>query len=110
MQPRFSGVRRCFSTWFAACGLFVGVVSASSEPRSPDEVLVRGRNLEIKQRDLDEMWRRIEVEHLNFGRIIPPDEVEFRQATLLDQMIFSRIAVARATENDRQKARERADK
>lgn len=75
----------------------------------PDEVLARGTNLVILRQDLNEVYERMQTGLMNVGQLLPADRQEQVQAQLLDQLIFIRLCEARATAQDRARAKFESD-
>jgi peptidyl-prolyl cis-trans isomerase C len=88
------------------------VVPAEDKPaaKDPDEVWARGKGIEIKRSDVEEILRRIEMEQVNQGRLLPEDKRTHFEARVLEQLIFTKLTLALATDEDRKKGQENAAK
>ena len=75
----------------------------------PDDVLARGTNMVILRRELDGIYQRIQTSLMNVGQLLPADRREQVQAQLLDQLIFLRLCEARATAQDKVRAKFESD-
>lgn len=78
--------------------------TTSATSLNPSEILARGRGFEIRREELNDRYQRFEGEQVNLGRVLPPDEKEFRLALMLEQLIFQKCVLTRGTDEDRQKA------
>ncbi|MFM8358731.1 MAG: peptidylprolyl isomerase [Verrucomicrobiota bacterium] len=69
-----------------------------------NDLLVTARTWNIQRQELDLVMRRVGKSLLQAGRILPEEELKALERRQLDQMIFTRICLARATGADREKA------
>ena len=70
-----------------------------------DPVLVRGKGLEVKRSQLEDAFTAYAANLAARGETLPPDERSFREAQLLDRLIITRLLVARAVAQDKERAK-----
>ena len=90
---------------------------AADAPRSTkfsdlfgDEVLARGKGVEVKRSQLDEAYIAYKANLVSRGSNMPEDQRTPREAQLLDRLIITQLLISRLTDADRVRARELADK
>ncbi|HVY71964.1 MAG TPA: SurA N-terminal domain-containing protein, partial [Verrucomicrobiae bacterium] len=76
----------------------------------PDDVICKGKGLEIKQAELDKRIMQAEAGAKAQGRSIPPEQKTMMRQQLLDQMVTTKLLLAKANDTDRKKGKEDADK
>lgn len=76
--------------------------------QSADEVLVKATGWQILRRDLDTAFKRQETELLHMGRILSEEEESAVRRQLLEQMIFTKLCLAKANAEDRETAKKMA--
>lgn len=84
-----------WSWWILAC---------LGQAAGTNDLLVTARTWTIQRQELDSVMRRVGKGLLQAGKILPEEELKALERRQLDQMIFTRICLARATDADRQKA------
>jgi len=87
-----------------AWGWCVGLscVLASSDP---EVMLVRGRGVEIRRRDLDALFERSKTELTHQGQVLSEAQTRALRAQLLERLVLFRLCEVRARESDRKRAR-----
>ncbi len=105
LSPRRRAAAAGWLSLLAVCGL---VEASAALPDSP--VVARGRGLEIRQAELDETLTALKGTLATQGQAIPREEEPAMRARLLDRMILTRILLQRATDADKARARELADR
>jgi peptidyl-prolyl cis-trans isomerase C len=75
-----------------------------------DDVLCKGKGIEIKRSQLDEAFTQFRANVAVRGQTVPEEKRDLYETQLLDRLVVSRLLVSRATDEDRKKAREQADK
>ncbi|MCX8157958.1 MAG: peptidylprolyl isomerase [Verrucomicrobiae bacterium] len=76
----------------------------------PDSVVAKGRGVEVKRSQVDEAYNLFKANAAAQGRNLREEDRHRDQAMLLDRIISTKLLVARATDEDRKKAAENADK
>ncbi len=85
--------------WWGCVGLAWAM--AASEP---DEVLVRGKGVEIRRRDVDGMFERANAEAVHQGQILSDEQRAALRVQLLERLLLVRLCEHRATPADRRRA------
>lgn len=88
----------CASTAFAAQPLF------------DDPVIARGKGVEIKQSRLEETYIHHKANLASRNKPIPEGQRTLREAQLLDRLIVTQLLMNRATDADKTKAKDLAEK
>lgn len=70
-----------------------------------DEVIVRGRGIEVRRAELEAGIGRLKSQALHQGQVLDGARLDGLRQSLLDQMILLRLCAARAEEADRAVAR-----
>lgn len=83
--------------------LWLGVHGAAGA--GAEEVIVRGRGLEVRRAELEAGIGRLKAQALRRGQILDEAQLDGLRQSLLDQMILLRVCAARAEEADRAVAR-----
>lgn len=103
----------------ALCGVAFGAVWVSvafSAPGSPvvelfpDPVVAKGKGFEIKQSEVDDAIASLKASLATQNQPFPDRERDTIAAKLLDRLVLTRILLQKATDEDRAKAKELADK
>ena len=88
--------------------------AAPAKPESkelfPDTVVAKGKGVEVKRSQVDEAYNLFKANATAQGRSLREEDRSRDQAMILDRIISTKLLVARATEEDKQKAGENADK
>lgn len=93
--------------WVAVLSL---TASAATDGFFADEVLVRGRNVEIRRPALENAYLQFKANATLRNQPIPPDRREELEAMLLDRLVVTELMLKRATDADREWGRAEADK
>jgi peptidyl-prolyl cis-trans isomerase C len=75
----------------------------------PDDVLCKGKGVEVKRSQLDEAFSQFRANLAVRGQTVPEDKRAMYEAQLLDRLVITTLLVSRATEEDKKKAREQAE-
>jgi len=75
----------------------------------PDEVIAKGKGLEIKRSQLDDAMLSIKTTAAAQGQSIPPDHLSVLQQQVLDRLIQIQLLTNRATEADKTTGKETTD-
>jgi len=73
-----------------------------------DEILVRGRNVEIRRTDLERAYLQFKANATLRDQPIPDSRRDELEAMLLDRLVVTRILLNRATAEDRRRGQDRA--
>lgn len=84
--------------------------AAAARDLFPDDVLCKGKGVEIRRSQLDEAYTQFRANVAVRGQNVPEDRRGQLESQLLDRLVITRLLVSQATEDDRKKARESADK
>src|ERR1044071_1673433 len=79
---------------------------ASSGPLFADTIVAKGKGIEIKQSQVDEMYLAFKGHRAAMGQEIPEDMRTRIEADILDKLIATQLFVSRATDQDKAKAKE----
>ncbi len=82
----------------------------SDEDLFPDKVLARGKGFEVKQSELENAFISYKASLAARGTALPESKREKAEIDLLDQLIFEKILVKRATDADKAVAQKESDK
>jgi peptidyl-prolyl cis-trans isomerase C len=82
----------------------------AAQPLFPDEILCQGKGVEIRRSQLDQSFLQFKANLTARGQTVPDSERETMETRLLDRLIVTKLLAQRATDEDRQKAREAAAK
>lgn len=75
-----------------------------------DPVIARGKGVEVRQARLEEAFIHHKANLASRGKTLPEGQRSLREAQLLDRLIITQLLVNRATDADKAKAKELADK
>lgn len=75
----------------------------------PDEVLAKGKGLQVTRKEVDEAWIAFKANTAARGQQVPITE-EQAEPQLVDRIIMVKLLLTRANETDKTRGRERADK
>src|SRR6266508_1669561 len=75
-----------------------------------DPVLAKGKSLEIKRSHLEEAFIAYRANLAARGQNVPENKRTELEAQLLDRIIINQLLIQRATDAERAKGREKADK
>jgi len=75
-----------------------------------DEVLCKGRGVNVSRSQLDEAMLQFKANLNARGQAVPPDKREFFEAQILERLVLTQLLLNHATEPDRVKAKELATK
>ncbi|MFN7139954.1 MAG: peptidylprolyl isomerase [Limisphaerales bacterium] len=81
----------------------------SDEELFPDKVLAKGKGFEVKQSELDNAFISLRATLAARGSSLPEDRRAKVEADLLDQLIFEKILLKRATAEDKNRAQKEAE-
>ncbi len=84
--------------------------AAASAPLFDDPVIAKGKGFEIHQSQLDDSVAALKATLASQNQGISPQDEPALRASMLDRMVLTRILVQRATDEDKAKAKELADK
>lgn len=87
-----------------------GPLPAAGAELFDNPVIARGKGFEIRRAELDDHLTALKGTLATQGQAIPREEEPALRARLLDRLILTRILVQRATDEDKARARELADK
>ena len=76
----------------------------------PDEVIAKGKGVEVKRSALDEAFIALKSNAAAQGQNIPESQRPILEARLLDRLIITQVLTNKATVADKAKARESTDK
>src|SRR2546425_719 len=76
----------------------------------PDDVLCKGKGVEIKRSQLDEAFMQFRANFAVRGQTVPEEKRSMFEAQLLDRLVITTLLTSRATDEDKKRAREQADK
>lgn len=110
MQNRSSGLAILATALFYFLGSSPVVHAASSVPLFDDPVIAKGKGFEIHQSELDDSVTALKGTLASQNQGISPQDEPALRASMLDRMVLTRILVQRATDEDKAKAKELADK
>src|SRR5687768_286769 len=82
----------------------------AAESLFDDPIVARGKGVEIRQGRLEETFIHHKANLASRGKAMPEGQRALREAQLLDRLIVTQLLIHRATDADRAKARELADK
>jgi len=91
------------------CLIFTAAVAVAAADFFGDEILVRGKNLEIRRPELERAYLQYQANATLRDQAIPEDRREELEAMLLDRLVVTRLLLNRATDEDRSRGRGRAD-
>jgi parvulin-like peptidyl-prolyl isomerase len=77
---------------------------------SLDEVLCRGKGVEIRRKQVDRALMQFKANAMARGQTVPESRLSDVEVMLLDRMVITRLLAGRATAEDKEKARVLADK
>ncbi len=107
---RLPSVRKWLAR-FGALGAGALVLhAADSRSLFPDPIIAKGKGFEIRQSDVEQAVISLKATMATQGQTIPPAQMSSVEARMLDRMILTRILMQRATDADKEKAREEADR
>src|SRR2546423_4528392 len=75
-----------------------------------DDVLCKGKGVEIKRSQLDDAFLQFKANLNARGQILPEEKREQVESQLLDRLVITKLLLLQATEEDKKKARTSADK
>src|SRR5256885_6985280 len=84
--------------------------TANPKPLFADDVLCKGRGVEMKRSQLDEAFLQFKANLNARGQTLPEDKREQVESQLLDRLVITKLLLLQATEEDKKKARTSADK
>jgi parvulin-like peptidyl-prolyl isomerase len=76
----------------------------------PDTVVAKGKGVEVKRTQLDDELVSIKASAAARGQSIPPEQMTMLERRVLDQMIGIQLVLSKATDADKAKGKELADK
>lgn len=76
----------------------------------PDDVLIKGKSIEVKRSELDEAFLQFKANLNARGQVLPEERRELIESQLLDRLVITKLLLGRATDQDKKKARTAADK
>jgi len=113
MHPSFVCRLAAVAGWCAAvCSLELSATgrAAAAVELFDNPVLARGKGFEIRQAELDDTLCALKGTLATQGQTIPRGDEPTLRARMLDRMILTRILLQRATDDDKARARELAEK
>jgi len=75
-----------------------------------DRVIARGKGVEVREANLEEAFIHHKANLASRGKVLPEGQRTVREAQLLDRLIITQLLVNRATDADKAKAKELAEK
>jgi parvulin-like peptidyl-prolyl isomerase len=75
-----------------------------------DPVVVRGKGVEVKRSQLEDAFTAYAANLAARGETLQSDERSYREAQLLDRLIITRLLVNRASDKDKERAKELSEK
>src|SRR5207247_7881016 len=84
--------------------------TANPKPLFADDVLCKGRGVEIKRSQLDEAFLQFKANLNARGQTLSEDKREQVESQLLDRLVITKLLLLQATEGDNKKARTSDDK
>jgi parvulin-like peptidyl-prolyl isomerase len=75
-----------------------------------DDVLCKGKGVELKRSQLDEGFLQFKANLNARGQVLPEAQREQVESQLLDRLLITRLLMNKATDDDKKKARTAADK
>ena len=90
--------------------LFSPFLTWAAGPLFEDPVIARGKGVEVRQAKLEEAFIQHKANLASRGKSIPEGQRNLREAQLLDRLIITQLLLNRATDADKAKAKELADK
>src|SRR5207249_3424272 len=101
---------------FGAIALAAFVAEAADTPAAapppkptslfPDEVIVKGKGIEIKRSVLDDAFIALKANAAAQGQVIPEGQRSMLEARLLERLIITQVLTNKATVPDKAKAKE----
>lgn len=108
MLALLAGIAMALSMMVTSAALAVDgktqAVTPVSSPEDASPIVARGTGLEIRESELQLRLRRSIAEITHTGRTVSAADEKILSRRLLDQLIFTRLAAARATPADRTRA------
>lgn len=89
--------------WWGVLAFWLGVQGLAGA--EADEVIVRGRGIEVRRTELEAGLGRLKAQALRRGQMLDEAQLDGLRQSLLDQMILLRLCASRAEEADRAVAR-----
>src|ERR1041384_1981790 len=80
-----------------------------SGPLFADTVVAKGKGIEVKQSQVDEMYLAFKGQRAAMGQQVPDNARPRVEADILDKLIAMQLFMARATDKDKAKAKEIAE-
>jgi peptidyl-prolyl cis-trans isomerase C len=93
--------------WF---GLAVAAAQSSLLELFPDRVVARGKGFEVKRSEVDDLFLAFKANRAALGQTVPESMRPAIEEDILERLIATQVFLAKATEADRESAREVADK
>jgi parvulin-like peptidyl-prolyl isomerase len=96
--------------WLLASAMTSVLAQETAATTSADtkEILVKGKDLVVMRGELDEAMSRHEREMINSGKLIHDDDRTEVLAGILDRIVFIRLVMARATDDEKKRGAEKA--
>lgn len=110
MQLRFFRLAFAVVAFAGLLGNASRVSAAADVPLFDDPVVAKGKGFEIHQSELDDSVTALKATLASQNQGIAPQDEPALRASLLDRMVLTRILVQRATDEDKAKAKQLADK
>ena len=91
----------------SATTLVLAVLASGSCPgraASEPDVLAQGKGIEVRLKELNEAYERLQTGMVNAGTLPAPEAVEGFKAQILERLILAKLLEARATDLDRKRA------
>lgn len=101
----------CASRRRRPCLLIVvalAVLGFSASAPAADRVLAKGKGIEVTQNELDEAYVALRASLAAQGRTVPESQRRQVEQQLLQRLVMTEVLLARATDEDRTRGRERA--
>ncbi len=86
------------------------VLAADAGSLFADPIIAKGRGFEIRQSDVEQAVIGLKATMATQGQTIPDSQVPAVEGRMLDRMILTRILTQRATDADKSKAKDEAEK
>ena len=87
-----------------------GSLSGAADSLFEDRVIARGKGVEVRQAHLEEAFIHHKANLASRGKTLPEGQRTLREAQLLDRLIVTQLLINRATDTDKAKAKELADR
>jgi len=94
----------------AAPAAATATTTATASKLFDDDVLAKGKGVEVHRSQMDESLLQFQANLNARGQKVPEEKRAMIEAQILDRLVITQLLLNRATESDRTRARELADK